>query len=160
MRPRDAQRLLTLLGDFAPNVRLRPGSRDLAHEVHAALMKSGRADLARDLLDVEIRAKALQLDLKDEAWDEHDLNVKLGDRVVHVILEENHGARCGDMSVDFPGDRVVPGTWSVKVASGTEGEPAVLRVDIPSISHSDVAAIAQALVEECPDIGADTYQYP
>lgn len=160
MRPRDAQRLLTLLGDFAPNVRLRPHCRDLSKEVFEALIKAGRLDLAGDLHSIALRADALQLEFKDEAWDEHDLNVKLGDRVVHVILEENHGHRCGDMTVDFPGDRLVPGTWSVKAAPGTEGEPAVLRVDIPSMSHSDVAAIAQALVEECPDIGADTYQYP
>lgn len=169
MRPRDANRLIQALADFAPSSKVFPEKRDLAGEVWAALMSAGKPRLAAEVLDMSHNMRGLQMELSDQAWDEHEIEVPLGSmsltdvvggRIVHLILEENHGKKSGDLTVEFPGDRTVPGTWSVKVAAGAEGEPSVLRVDIPSMSNSDVAAIAQALVEGCPDIGADTYQYP
>lgn len=183
MRPRDAQRLLDVIGDLAPSSKVHGKKRDVAGEIWRALMANGEAKLAADILDLSSRMRELQIELKDEAWEEHELTIPIGklpvpahvlepsltgmsltdavdDRIVHVLLERNHGPRSGEITVDIPGDRTFGGTWSVGTAGPELGEASVLRLDINDLSNAEVAGIAQALVEGCPDLGADTFQYP
>lgn len=176
MRPRDGQRLLDAMAALAPSSKVFPRKRDLAGEVWAALMKAGEASLAADVMDAAVEMRKLQVELSDEAWREHELEISwsklpepapggvsltdvVGDRVFHILLEENHGGRSGDATLELPGDRTYSGTWSVGKAGPEHGGASVLRLDIPGFPDSDVAAIAQALVEGIPGL-ADTYQYP
>lgn len=174
MRPRDGQKLLDAMAALAPSSKVHPKKRDLAGEIWAALVKAGEARLAADLLDATVEMRKLQVELKDEAWEEHEVEMSIkepslngmsltdvvGDRIVHILLEENHGSRSGDVTLELPGDRTYSGTWSVKNAGPENGDASVLRLELPGFPDADVAGIAEALVEGCPALGADTYQYP